>query len=111
MANQLQRLAKEQRDIGQKLDGMNNIGGREDVLGRLDELAKEANQIARELEGGRLTPQTLARQERLFHRLLDAGKTLERDEYSEERKAERPGSISPNVIKALKSGLLDQNMR
>ncbi len=111
MAEQLQRLAKEQRDIGRKLDGMSNVGGREDALGRLDELAKEANALTRELEGGRLTPQTLARQERLFHRLLDAGKTLERDEYSEERKAERPGTIPPNVAKALRPGLLDSNAR
>ena len=111
MAEQLQRLAKQQRDIGRQLEGMNNIGGREDPLGRVDELAKEANALARELEGGRLTPQTLARQEKLFHRLLDAGKTLERDEYSEERKAERPGSIPPGVVKALKPGLLDSSSR
>ncbi|MGH7469141.1 MAG: hypothetical protein ACRENP_14385 [Longimicrobiales bacterium] len=111
MSDQLNRLAKQQRDVAQKLDGMNNIGGREDPLGRLDELAREANQLARDLEGGRLTPQTLARQERLFHRLLDAGRTLERDEYSDERKAERPGAIPPHVAKALKPGLLEENLR
>ena len=111
MADQLNRLAREQRDVAKKLGGMNNIGGREDVLGRIDELAKEAEAIAKELDGGRLTPQTLARQERLFHRLLDAGRTLERDEYDEERKAERPGVIPPHVAKALKPGLLDANAK
>jgi hypothetical protein len=111
MSDQLSRLAKQQRDVARKLDGMNNMGGREDALGQLDELAREANQLARELEGGRLTPQTLARQEKLFHRLLDAGRTLERDEYSDERKAERPGAVPEHVIKALRAGLLDGNLR
>jgi hypothetical protein len=38
----------------------------------------------------RLTPEMVQRQERLFHRLLDAGRSLEREEYSEERESEQP---------------------
>jgi len=107
MAQQMSQLARQQREIASKLDGMNNMGGKEDVLGRLDELAREANQIAREMEGGRLTPQTMARQERLFHRLLDAGRTLEREDYSDERQAERPGSVGASRAGALDPKLLE----
>ena len=111
MSDQMNRLSREQREIAQKLGGMNNIGGREDVLGQLDQLAKEAEALARELAGGRLTPQTMARQERLFHKLLDAGRTLEREEYSDERKAERPGSVGPSQAGALRAELLDSSER
>jgi hypothetical protein len=87
------------------------MGGREDVLGRVDELAKEADAIARAMEGGRPPPQVLARQERLFHRLLDAGRTLEKDEESEERVGERPGDFERNAAGTLNPALLDSANR
>jgi hypothetical protein len=112
MSQQLNRMAQEQRDIATKLDGVNeSMGRRDDVLGDLDAMAQEAERIARELEGGRLPADVLARQERLFHRLLDAGRTLERDETSEERKAERPGEYTPSVPPALDATLLDTSVR
>src|SRR5690606_21480456 len=56
MADQMQRMAREQRDIARRLGGLNDmVGGQDDVLGQLDELAREAEAIARELDGGRLT--------------------------------------------------------
>ena len=109
MSTQLGQLAREQRDIAQKLGGMNKGGARDDLLGRLDELVKEADAIARDMEGGRINPQTLQRQERLFHKLLDAGKTMERDEVSEERESETAKPLPPSVIRALKPGLFDNN--
>jgi DNA repair exonuclease SbcCD ATPase subunit len=107
MSQQMGQLAREQRDIAQKLGGMNKGGARDDLLGRLDELVKEADGIARDLEGGRMNPQTVQRQERLFHKLLDAGKTMERDEVSEERESEAARALPPSVIRALKPGLFD----
>ncbi|MGH7507654.1 MAG: DUF4175 family protein [Longimicrobiales bacterium] len=112
MSQQLERMARDQREIASRLEGVNEMmGGREDVLGRLDALASEAEQIARQLEGGRLPPEVLARQERLFHRLLDAGRTLERDETSDERVGEAPGAFDPSRAEALDPGLLDDGMR
>jgi hypothetical protein len=107
MAQQMSQLGREQRDIAQKLGGMNKGGARDDLLGRLDDLVKEADQIARDLEGGRMNPETLQRQERLFHKMLDAGRTMERDEVSEEREAEAARPLPPAVIRALKPGLFD----
>ncbi|HEY8470642.1 MAG TPA: hypothetical protein VIL18_13410, partial [Longimicrobiales bacterium] len=98
--------------IAQKLGGMNEmLGGREDVLGRLDELAREADQLARDLSGGRLDAELLARQERLFHRLLDAGRTLERDETTDERVAERPGNVPPSFGRPLDAKLIQSAQR
>jgi hypothetical protein len=112
MSQQLNRLAREQREIASRLEGVNEMtGGREDVLGRLDQLAREAEEISRALEGGRLPPEVLARQERLFHRLLDAGRTLERDETSDERVGEAPGAFDPSRAGALDPALLDDGTR
>ena len=65
--------------------------GADESLGDLQQLAQEAQAIAEEMVSqGRLTPEMIQRQERLFHRLLDAGRSLEREEYSEERESEQP---------------------
>lgn len=112
MGEQVAELARQQREIAQSLQGLNNqLGGREDVLGRLDDLVREAESISRELSGGRLTPELLARQERLFHRLLDAGRTLEKDEYSDERLAERPQGVAPSRAAPLDPALLEAGPR
>ena len=78
-----------------------------DPLGDLSALAEEARRLAEALAGGRLDPEVLRRQERLFHRLLDAGRTLERDEESEERESEQPGAFMREGVSALGAGDLN----
>ena len=91
---QLAELAARQRAIGQQLEGLSReLGPRGQVLGRIDELGREAEELARELERGRIDTEIVERQNRLYNRLLDAGRTLERDEFERERRAERPGRI------------------
>ena len=78
-----------------------------DPLGDLSALAEEAARLAEALAQGRLDPDVLRRQERLFHRLLDAGRTLERDEESEERESDRAGAFTREGVGALTAGELD----
>lgn len=112
VTDQARRLGQEQAQIAQQLEGMSNmLGGREDVLGQIDALAREAEALARELDGGRLPPEVLARQERLFHRLLDAGRTLEQEETSDERTAERPGTAEARQPGALDPRLFENGAR
>src|SRR5690606_4541606 len=112
MARELQRLGAQQRNVANQLDEVSqNVGGRDNVLGDLDALAREAEQVAREMEAGRLSPETRARQERLFHRLLDAGRSLERDEQTDERVSERGGSIGSSDAAPLDPALLDPARR
>ncbi len=110
LARQLQELAAEQQSIADRLGGMAREGRDEGVTGDLAGLAEEADRLAEELAGGRLDAETLRRQERLFHRLLDAGRSLERDEPSERRTAERPAGTDPAVIPALDRRLLDSGL-
>ena len=76
-------LANQQRAIAQKLDDAGNGGE-----ARAAELAREMRQIAASLDRGHVDQQLLDRQQRLFHRLLDAGLTLEKDEREDTGKRE-----------------------
>ncbi|MEX1050226.1 MAG: hypothetical protein WEC54_01625, partial [Gemmatimonadales bacterium] len=88
---ELQRLSQEQRQLAQELDRLRAAQGRDG----LDPLAQEAREIAAQLEAGVLDRQTVERQEQLYRRLLDQGRTLQGEEPDEEREREsrtaRPG--------------------
>jgi hypothetical protein len=112
LAQQVGRMAEQQREIASRLEGLSERpGGRDNVLGNIDDLAREAENLARLMEGGRLPPEVLARQERLFHRLLDAGRTLEKEEYSEERKGQAAALAEISRARALDPALTDATRR
>lgn len=88
MAQQAQQLARGQEEVAGELENLSQQPGAEgETLGSLEALAEEARQLAEALAGGRLDAESRARQERLFHRLLDAGRTLENDDVSDERQS------------------------
>jgi hypothetical protein len=97
---QLQQLAARQRALAQELERLR-------AEGQLDtkELGDEARDLARALERGRLDREMIARQERLFRRMLDAGRTLQGKEEDEqkERQSEsaKPGELRlPPALRA-----------
>jgi hypothetical protein len=88
MQSSARSMAKAQRDVANQLDEV----GDADASGRAAELAREARQLAQTLDQGAVDPTVLARQQRLFRRMLDAGQTLENDQKEESGKREsRPG--------------------
>ncbi len=79
------RLADQQRAIADRLEQL----GDGDPSGRSDELAREARTLAaaldREAAGGAARDAaTLARQQQLYRKLLEAGQSLERDEQDDQ---------------------------
>ena len=102
LARQMQQLSQGQEAVAGELgDLAREPNSEEQALGDLDELAAEAAALAEELAMERLRPETIERQEQLFQRLLDAGRSLERDEESEERESEVPGEFERNVVDPL----------
>jgi hypothetical protein len=77
-------LARQQRAIAQQLDELGDAAGGD----RAAELAKEAQRLADALEQTHVDANTLARQQQLFRRLLDAGRSLERDERDDSDRRE-----------------------
>jgi len=88
-------LARQQRQIAQQLDELGDGAGGD----RAAQLAKEAKQLAEALEGGRIDGTTLARQQQLFRRLLDAGRSLEKEEREDTSKREAQSAKAGNELK------------
>jgi hypothetical protein len=106
---QLRRLGARQRALSEELQKL-KAGG--DLPGA-GELADEAKDLARRLEAGRLDRQVVERQERLFRRMLDAGRTLQGREEDEqkERQSTTATDDSVHLPPALRARLLDDEGR
>lgn len=90
----LGRLASEQDAIRKSLSQLQQEqGNRREILGRLDELGKEVKKVVEDLEAGKLDESVLERQYKIHSRMLDFQRSLERQDFSEERKAERAEDI------------------
>lgn len=75
-------MARAQRQVGRSLDELGDADG----SGRAEALAAEAKRIADALERGDLTAATRDRQEKLFRRMLDAGRSLQGEERDDDAK-------------------------
>ena len=106
---QLQRLAAKQRALAQELEklrGQGNIPGAGDM-------ADEASELSRRLEAGRLERQTVQRQQRLFRRMLDAGRTLQGREQDEKKERQSTTATGDSILlpPALRARLEDDSRR
>ena len=77
----LRQLAAQQRALADQLERL-QAGGDASAAGAL---AQEARDLARQLEGGRLDRRVIERQERLYRKLLDAGRSLAGEEPDQEK--------------------------
>ena len=77
-------LARQQRGVAEQLEDAGDAAGGDKAA----QLAQEARRLADALDGGRLDAGTLARQQQLFRRLLDAGRSLEKEDREDTGKRE-----------------------
>jgi len=91
-SEQARTLARSQRGLAQRTE---DAGAGE---ARAAEMAKEMREIAAQLETGRVDASLLDRQQRLFHRLLDAGLTLQKDEREDTGKREAESAVNPEIM-------------
>ena len=99
---QMQMLAGRQRAVAAELERLRAQG----QLAGAGELANEAKDLARRMEAGRLDRQTVERQERLFRRMLDAGRTLQGEERDE--KKERQSTTATDGTERLPPALRER---
>jgi hypothetical protein len=97
---QLRMLAERQRQLANRLERL----GEQNIPGRPEQLAEEARRLADRIQQGQLDRTTLERQQRLFRRMLDAGRSLRNDEEPEdpERKSrtaqDMPARAAPGAV-------------
>src|SRR5690606_23995950 len=109
----MMQLAMRQRAIAQQLERMQAQGS----MPGAGELAQEALDISRQLEQGRLNPETVERQQRLFRRMLDAGRSLEGDQQDDRNERQStaatgeqrslPGALDPELLQGNRFPLPD----
>ena len=88
---EMARLAGEQEAVRKGIQEVaDELGGRGEILGRLDDLAEEAARVVEDLQGRNVNRETIRRQEQILTRLLNAQRSMRRRDYSERRKS-RPG--------------------
>lgn len=99
---QLQQLGARQRAMAEQLERLRAQGAPPGTSA----FADEARDLARRLEAGRIDRQTVERQERLFRRMLDAGRTLQGQEQDEEKERQsQTGSSEVQLPPALRARL------
>jgi hypothetical protein len=102
---QLRQLGMQQRALAEQLE---KLRGQGDMPGA-GEMADEAKDLARRMEARQLDRETVQRQERLFRRMLDAGRTLQGQEEDERKERQsttaRDDSVHlPPALRGLLSG-------
>lgn len=90
---QLAQLAAQQRALAERLERMRGQGN----IPGAGEMAGEAKELARKLEAGRLDRETVERQERLFRRMLDAGRTLQGEQEDEQKERQSTAASGDSI--------------
>ena len=90
---QLRRLGAQQRALAEEMEKLRAEG----QIPGAAELAGEAKELARTLESGRLDRRLVERQERLFRRMLDAGRTLQGREEDERKERQSTAATDDSV--------------
>jgi hypothetical protein len=100
LMQQLRLLAERQRSLANQMERLGEAG----IPGRPDQLAEEARQLADRIESARLDRATLERQQRLFRRMLDAGRSLRNEEEPDDPER-RSRTAEQGASRAVRGGV------
>ena len=107
----LKRLAGEQGAIRKSMEELEReFGGSRQVLGRLSDIAKEMKEVEESLESGQVGPETAERQLRVYSRMLEASRSLQRRDFTEQRRATTAAEQPVLVPQSLPASLLDDRI-
>ena len=90
-----EEIARRQEEVAEELGELEDPEG--DLLGRPEEMAEEAAELARQLELEGPTQETLERQRQLFRRMLDAGRSLEDEDLDPNERESRAATAPPGT--------------
>ncbi|MDO9548041.1 MAG: hypothetical protein Q7J65_03640, partial [Candidatus Marinimicrobia bacterium] len=102
----LQRLAARQQQLRKSLEDLQNeLAGSSGQSGDLGGIAKDMDDVIKDLQQNRVLRKTLERQQRILSRLLDAQKSLRTQDFKKERKSvtgadvyrESPGELPADL--------------
>ena len=84
----MERLAGEQASIRKSIEELEReFGQSRQILGRLDDIASEMKKVEEALASGEAGQETTERQLKIFSRMLEATRSMQRKDYTEQRQA------------------------
>ncbi|MCK4351004.1 MAG: hypothetical protein KAX13_09100, partial [Candidatus Krumholzibacteria bacterium] len=88
------RLAAEQRKLRELLEQIvSESKGTSDLLGRMDDMVGEMEEVARRLDEGELDEELMDAQERILSRMLESQRSLVQRDYKRERISRTAGDV------------------
>ncbi len=107
----LGRLAAEQGAIRKSLQQLEQeFGGSRQILGRLSDIAREMEKVEEAFLGGEAGPETTERQLRIYSRMLQATRSLQRKDFTQQRRATTAEDHPLWVPNGLPQNLLDDRL-
>ncbi len=104
----LRRLAAEQNAIGKSLGQLQNeFGASKEVLGRLDAIQKDMEKVADDLANGETGQDVLDRQLKIYSRMLDATRTMQRKDFTDQRRA----TVGEEILRNSPAALSGNNLQ
>ncbi len=108
----IERLAAQQQMIRQGLEeAMKNAKPGDQILGRMDQAKDDMAQVEQNLQRGRLDDETLARQQKILSRMLDAQRSLNKRDFDAQRESNTGHDLTRPTPAALRAGLLKREDR
>ncbi|HEV8480814.1 MAG TPA: hypothetical protein VGR66_08455 [Candidatus Eisenbacteria bacterium] len=83
----LEQLAARQEAIRRGLEEAQKAAQEGDLLGRLDDAKRDMDEVAKQLQQGRIDPDLTERQNKILSRLLDAQRSVNRREFDDQRES------------------------
>ena len=92
-AASMSRLAQQQGALGKSMSELSGEARKSEemskLLGDLDNIAKEMQEVVKDMEQGNVNENTTRKQERILSRLLDSQRSMRERDYEKRRKAEQ----------------------
>jgi hypothetical protein len=90
-----------QKSLKELADEAKNSGDFSKLLGNLDDIAKQMQEVQTDLEQNNVNPNTIQKQERILSRLLDSQRSMRERDYEKRRQAQTGKDIqhaSPSAL-------------
>lgn len=107
----LERLAAEQSSIRKSMEDLSReFGNSRQILGRLGDIAKEMKDVEEAMASGEIGPSTAERQLKIYSRMLEASRSLQRKDFTEQRKASTATQTATYIPPGLSNDILNDRV-
>jgi len=84
------------------------LEGHQDIKGKLENMAKEMDEVIKDMEKKNVNRETIQRQQKILQRMLDASKSQQEKDLSEKRKGETAKEYTARSPNELPKDLTDR---